>query len=60
MDEIDEQKELDEYRAGCLALAPEERIAEMRRLSRRLILLDPRNPRSPRIEPVITILRDAV
>lgn len=40
MTDIDEEKELAEYRAGCLALPPEERIAEMRRLNRRSALTE--------------------
>jgi hypothetical protein len=57
----DEDEVTVEYRAGCLALPPDERIEEMRRLSRRVISLNPRNPRSPRIERHrLKIAHDAV
>lgn len=46
----DEKDTITKYRGGCLKLSPAERIAEMRALSRRVILLNPRNPRSPHIE----------
>ncbi|OGR68771.1 MAG: hypothetical protein A2081_05130 [Elusimicrobia bacterium GWC2_61_19] len=46
----DEKETTAKYRGGCLNLSPGERIAEMRALSRRVILLNPRNPRSPHIE----------
>ena len=38
------------YLAGCIRLSPQERIAEMRMHSRRMILLNPNNPRSPHID----------
>lgn len=38
------------YRAACLKLTPKERIARMRSHSRRMILLNPHNPRSPHID----------
>ena len=38
------------YRAACLKLTPKERIARMRSHSRRIILLNPHNPRSPHID----------
>lgn len=46
----DEKETMADYRGGCLKLSPRERIAEMRALSRRVILLNPKNPRSPHIE----------
>lgn len=56
----DEKETLADYRRGCLMLSPEERISEMRALSRRVILLNPRNPRSPHIERRrIRIIHDA-
>lgn len=59
--ERDENEVMAEYRAGCLALSPDERVEEMRRLSRRLISLNPRNPSSPRIERnILRIAHDAV
>jgi hypothetical protein len=49
------------YRAACLKLSPKERIARMRSHSRRMILLNPANPRSPHIiRGVIRITHDAV
>jgi len=61
LDDVDEAAELDEYRAGCLALSPKERIQTMRELSRRIILLNPNNPRSPHIERnVVKITHDAI
>lgn len=61
IDDIDEAAELEAYRRGCLALSPEERIATMRELSRRLILLNPNNPRSPHIErKIVRITHDAI
>jgi hypothetical protein len=36
-------------------LPPKERINRMRELSRRLILLNPKNPRSPHIAPCVRI-----
>ena len=60
LDDVDEAAELESYREGCLALSPEERIARMRELSRRLILLNPHNPRSPHIERgIVRITHDA-
>ena len=38
------------YRSACLALSPNERVARMRSHSRRIILLNPANPRSPHID----------
>ncbi len=59
LDAIDEAAELAAYRKGCLALLPEERIATMRALSRRIILLNPDNPRSPHIEKgIFRIIHD--
>lgn len=59
--ERDENEAAAEYRAGCLALSPDERIEEMRRLSRRIIALNPKNPRSARIERnALRISHDAV
>lgn len=46
----DENETMADYRWGCLKLSPKERISEMRALSRRVILLNPKNPRSPHIE----------
>lgn len=46
----DEAAAAADYRAGCLALSPAERVEAVRRLSRRIALLNPRNPRSRRIE----------
>lgn len=46
----DEKETMAAYTRGCLRLSPEERISEMRALSRRIILLNPENPRSPHIE----------
>ncbi|MBI4350536.1 MAG: hypothetical protein HY550_03765 [Elusimicrobia bacterium] len=55
-----EKETLADYRRGCLRLSPEERISEMRALSRRVILLNPKNPRSPHIERGrIRIIHDA-
>lgn len=56
----DEKEELAEYRAGCIMLSPKERINRMRELSRRLILLNPNNPRSPHIEPHVRIIYGAI
>ena len=57
----DENEAIVEYLKGCLALPPDERIDEMRRLSRRIISLNPQNPRSPHIERnVLKITHDAV
>jgi DNA-binding MarR family transcriptional regulator len=57
----DEAEESAEYRAGCLMLSPKERIDRMRALSRRLILLNPDNPRSPHIDfRHIRIIHDAI
>jgi DNA-binding MarR family transcriptional regulator len=57
----DEVEESAEYRAGCLMLSPKERINRMRDLSRRLILLNPNNPRSEHINcRHIRIIHDAV
>ena len=56
-----EAEEAAEYRAGCLMLSPKERINRMRALSRRLILLNPDNPRSPHIDfRHIRITHDAI
>lgn len=57
---LDENKRSEDYRAGCLALTPEERVEEVRRLSRRVISLNPNNPRSSRIERTVKIVHDAV
>ena len=38
------------YSAACLKLPPNERVARMRAHSRRMILLNPANPRSPHID----------
>ena len=56
----DEKEELAEYRAGCMMLSPKERINQIRELSRRLILLNPHNPRSPHIAPRVRIIYDAI
>jgi hypothetical protein len=49
------------YRAACLKLSPAERVERMRRHSRRMILLNPANPRSPHIaRGVIRISHDAI
>lgn len=49
------------YRTACLKLSPKERIARMRLHSRRMILLNPGNPRSPHIDrSAIRIIHDAV
>lgn len=57
----DEDESSAEYRAGCLALSPDERVGEMRRLSRRIISLNPRNPRSPHIDRgMVRIVHDPV
>jgi len=49
------------YRAACLKLSAKERIARMRQHSRRMILLNPKNPRSPHIDRgSIRIIHDAV
>lgn len=56
----DEKEELAEYRAGCLMLSPKERIDRVRELSRRLILLNPNNPRSSHIEPQVRITHAAI
>jgi hypothetical protein len=57
----DKNEVMTEYLAGCLALSPDERIDEMRRLSRRIISLNPQNPRSPRMERnILKITHDAV
>ena len=56
----DEKEAMADYRGGCLKLSPKERISEMRALSRRVILLNPKNPRSPHIERGnIRIIHDA-
>jgi len=56
-----EAEESAEYRAGCLMLSPKERINRMRELSRRLILLNPDNPRSEHVDcRHIRITHDAV
>ena len=55
----DEREELAEYRAGCLMLPPEERISRVMELSRRLILLNPNNPRTLHIAPQVRIIHDA-
>ena len=48
------------YSAACLKLPPNERVARMRAHSRRMILLNPANPRSPHIDRrVIRIIHDA-
>lgn len=47
------------YRGACLRLSPIQRIARMRAHSRRMILLNPANPRSPHIERnVVRIAHD--
>ena len=57
----DEAEEAAEYRAGCLMLSPKERINRMRALSRRLISLNPNNPRSSHINfRHIRITHDAI
>lgn len=57
----DEKETLASYRGGCLKLSPGERIAEMREHSRRMILLNPKNPRSPHIDRrSIRITHDAI
>ncbi|MDP2865315.1 MAG: hypothetical protein Q8O90_03640 [Elusimicrobiota bacterium] len=57
----DEKETITNYREGCLKLSPKERIAEMRALSRRIILLNPKNPRSPHIERgIIKITREEI
>lgn len=49
------------YRAACLRLPPKERIARMRAHSRRMILLNPANPRSPHLDRTsIRIIHNAV
>jgi len=56
-----EAEEAAEYRAGCLMLSPKERINRMRALSRRLISLNPDNPRSHHINfRPIRIIHDAI
>jgi len=56
-----EAEEAAEYRAGCLMLSPKERINRMRALSRRLISLNPNNPRSVHINfRHIRIIHDAI
>jgi DNA-binding HxlR family transcriptional regulator len=56
-----EADEAAEYRAGCLMLSPKERINRMRALSRRLISLNPNNPRSAHINcRHIRISHDAI
>lgn len=56
-----EAEEAAEYRAGCLMLSPKERINRMRALSRRLISLNPNNPRSPHINfRHMRIIHDAI
>ena len=48
------------YLGASLKLSPQERIARMRAHSRRMILLNPANPRSPHIDRrVIRIIHDA-
>lgn len=48
------------YRAACLKLSPRERIERLRQHSRRMILLNPHNPRSPHIDRgAIRIIHDA-
>lgn len=48
------------YRSACLALSPDERVARMRSHSRRIILLNPANPRSPHIDRrIVRISHDA-
>lgn len=48
------------YRRACLALSPNERVARMRSHSRRIILLNPANPRSPHIDRrSVRIIHDA-
>lgn len=57
----DEAESSAAYRAGCLAMSPDERVDEMRRLSRRIISLNPKNPRSPHIErSMVRIVHDPV
>ncbi|MEI7481568.1 MAG: MarR family winged helix-turn-helix transcriptional regulator [Elusimicrobiota bacterium] len=57
----DEAEESAEYRAACLMLSPKERINRMRELSRRLILLNPNNPRSEHINcRHIRIINDTI
>ena len=57
----DEKETLANYREGCQKLSPEERLAEMREHSRRMILLNPKNPRSPHIDRrCIRITHDAI
>lgn len=46
----DEKETPAAYLRSCLRLSPQERIAEMRALSRRIISLNPRNPKSPHID----------
>lgn len=58
--DINDNKKSADYRAGCLALSPKERIDEMRRLSRRIISLNPKHPSSPHIEKTVKIVHDAV
>ncbi len=60
LEDIDKNKGAADYRAGCLALSPKERIEEIRRLSRRIISLNPNNPRSAHIEKIVSIVHDAV
>lgn len=57
----DEAAAAADYRAGCLALSPGERVAQVRRLSLRIALLNPATPRSPRIERAdVRIVHDAL
>jgi|GEM_PF-1785054 len=55
----DEKEELAEYRAGCLMLPPQKRVSRVMELSRRLILLNPNNPRTLHIAPQVRIIHDA-
>ncbi|HBA59371.1 MAG TPA: hypothetical protein DCZ92_00835 [Elusimicrobia bacterium] len=58
--EENEPAAAENYRAACLRLSPKERIARMRAHSRRMILLNPANPRSPHIDrSAIRIIHDA-
>jgi|SRR3989339_1946099 len=56
-----EKETITNYRTGCLRLSPNKRISEMRAHSRRMILLNPNNPRSPHIaRRSIRIIHDAI
>ncbi|NNN06976.1 MAG: hypothetical protein HKL90_13855 [Elusimicrobia bacterium] len=58
LDTLDEAAEAAAYREAWSARPIEERIEAVRRLSARLYFLDPNNPPSRRILPIVQIRRD--